>query len=251
MTTIAAHGLEVSLGGTPVIAALDLVVDPGTFTCIVGPNGAGKTTLMQCLAGELEPTAGSTTIGGVIPTEISVPERALIRAFLAQEERPDIPYRVIDVVRFGTHLSILDEEGQQAIVDNAMSSVEIDHLAQRRVASLSGGERRRVALARTFAQDADVLLLDEPTESLDLGHADTVMRLAWQTAQQGRTVIATSHDLNLAARHADRIVVLSGGSIAADGDPKEVLTPALLSEVYHCRVRVLPHPEHGRPVIFL
>jgi iron complex transport system ATP-binding protein len=206
---------------------------------------------MQCLAGEIEPTEGSTAIGGVVASEVSIPERALMRAFLAQEERPDIPYRVIDVVRFGTHLSVLDEDGQQAIVDRAMSALEIGHLAQRRVASLSGGERRRVALARTFAQDADVLLLDEPTESLDLGHADTVMRLAWQTAQQGRTVIATSHDLNLAARHADRIVVLNGGAIAADGDPNEVLTPPLLSEVYQCRVRVLPHPEHGRPVIFL
>jgi iron complex transport system ATP-binding protein len=251
MRTVTATGLVVRLGGAPVVTVLDLAVDPGTFACIVGPNGAGKTTLMQCLAGEIEPTEGSTAIGGVVASEVSVPERALIRAFLAQEERPDIPYRVIDVVRFGTHLSVLDEDGQQAIVDQAMSAVGIGHLAQRRVASLSGGERRRVALARTFAQDADVLLLDEPTESLDLGHADTVMRLAWQTAQQGRTVIATSHDLNLAARHADRIVVLSGGSIAADGDPNEVLTPSLLSEVYQCRVRVLPHPEHGRPVIFL
>lgn len=251
MTTVTARGLVVRLGGSPVLTVLDVVVDPGTFTCIVGPNGAGKTTFMQCLAGEIEPTEGSAAIGGVVAFEASVTERALMRAFLAQEERPDIPYRVIDVVRFGTHLSVLDEDGQQAIADRAMTALEIGHLAQRRVASLSGGERRRVALARTFAQDADVLLLDEPTESLDLGHADTAMRLAWQTAQQGRTVIATSHDLNLAARHADRILVLSGGSIAADGDPTDVLTPSLLSEVYQCRVRVLPHPEHGRPVIFL
>jgi iron complex transport system ATP-binding protein len=251
MTVVMASRLTVHLGGAPVLDNVDIAVDAGSLVCVVGPNGAGKTTLMHCFAGELDPTDGSTAVGGVDPSRATIAARARLRAFLAQEERPDIPYSVAEVVRFGTHLSSLDEDGQDAIVDAAMTRLEVDDLAERIVSSLSGGERRRVAIARTLAQGADVVMLDEPTESLDLGHANSVMRLLLEQTRMGCTVIATSHDLNLASRHADRVIVLDRGAIVADGDPASVLTAELLSGVYNCDVRVLPHPEHGRPVVFL
>jgi iron complex transport system ATP-binding protein len=166
-------------------------------------------------------------------------------------DRPDIPYPARTVVGFGTHLSTLDRSSQEAMVQRALTDLGIDDLADRRVGSLSGGERRRVAIARTLAQDAQVVILDEPTDSLDLGHADEVMALLADLAGTGRTVVASSHDLNLAARHGKRIVMMDAGRIVADGSPPEVLTPALLAATYRCDVRVIPHPDDGHPVVYL
>lgn len=248
---IEVRDLVVSLGGRPVLDHVDLDIDPGALVCIVGPNGAGKTTLLRTLAGELPPTAGAVTVDGVHPARRSIPDRARMRAFLAQVDRTDIPYPVRTVVGFGTHLSTLDGAAQAAMVDRALEGLEILHLAERRVSFLSGGERRRVAIARTLAQDAEVILLDEPTDSLDLGHADLVLGLLRDLAHSGRTVVTSSHDLNLAARHGDRILVVDGGRIVADGSPSQTMTADLISAVYRCEVRVMAHPEDGRPVVFL
>jgi iron complex transport system ATP-binding protein len=251
VSIVEAARVTYDVDGATIVEEISLTVGGGQFTCIVGPNGAGKTTLMRLLAGELVPSAGRTTIDGRDPSLSTVPHRARMRAFLAQSERSDVPFPVRTVVGFGTHLSSLDREGQDALVAEAMLSLGIDHLSGRVMSSLSGGEQRRVAVARTFAQDAPVVLLDEPTDSLDLAHADSVMARAGGYAAEGRTVIVTSHDLNLAARHADRVVVLDRGRVVADGSPTDVLDATLLSRVYGCVVRVMPHPVDGRPVVFL
>ena len=251
MSRVEAEGLTYVADGTSILDAVTITVHPGAFVCVVGPNGAGKTTLLQVLAGELAPSNGRVTIGGADPARSSVADRARVRAFLAQSERSDVPFPVRTVVGFGTHLSSLDRDGQDALVAEAMETLGIDHLSDRVMSSLSGGEQKRVAIARTFAQDAPVILLDEPTDSLDLAHADAVMARSRRYATEGRTVVVTSHDLNLAARHADRIVVLDGGRVVADGSPTEVLDAALLSKVYDCTIRVMPHPDDGRPVVFL
>lgn len=248
---ISAHDLTVRLAGRTVLENVTLDVERGTFACIVGPNGAGKTTLLRALAGELVPVAGVATISGYAPSDLSIPERARIRSFLGQVDRPDIPFPVETVVGFGTHLSTLDGPAQEAMVQRSLADMELTRVADRPVASLSGGERRRVAIARTFAQDADVMLLDEPTDSLDLAHADLVLGHLAQLASAGRTVAASSHDLNVAARHGERIIVMNAGRVVADGTPGEVLTEDLLSQVYRCTVRVSPHPDHGRPVVYL
>ena len=248
---IRAAGLVVSLGDRRVVDGLDLDIAAGGLVCVVGPNGAGKTTLLRTLAGELDPSEGTVTVDGHRPHRLPISERARIRAFLGQTERADIPYPVRTVVGFGTHLSTLDRRAQAAMVESALVHLEIGHLAERRVASLSGGERRRVAIARTLAQDASVSLLDEPTDSLDMGHADLVLGHLAGLARSGRTVVATSHDLNLAARHGERILVMEGGRIVADGSATDVLVEDLLSTVYRCPVRVMPHPEDGCPIVFL
>lgn len=243
--------LDVRLGGTPVLLGLTVTIDPGALVCIVGPNGAGKTTLLRTLAGETAPSAGRISVDGRTPADLTIPDRARLRAYLAHSERSDIPYPARTVVGFGTHLSTLDGPGQTAMVDRALEDMEIADIADRRVASLSGGERRRVAIARTLAQDAHIVVLDEPTDSLDLGHADVVLAHLARLAAGGRTIVVSSHDLNLAARHADRILVMSRGRIVADGAASEVLVPELLSDVYRCEVRVMRHPDDGSPIIFL
>ena len=251
MNGLSAGALTVELGGTPVLTGVSLEVPDREFVTVVGPNGAGKTTLLACLAGEIAPNSGSVTLGGADPAALTVADRARARAYLVQSDRRDVPYDVRTVVGFGTHLSELDGPERRSLVERSLDDMQIGHLANRTVASLSGGERRRVAIARILAQDNGVLILDEPTDSLDLAHADLVMSVASRRAKAGDAVVTSSHDLNLAAKHADRIVVLRHGEIVAEGDARDVFTENLLSEVYECRVSVMSHPRDGRPVIFL
>ncbi len=248
---LTASGLTFAYGERRVVDGMSLDVEGGTFTCLVGPNGSGKTTALRLLAGELHPVGGSVSMNGSAPADLDVRGRVAQRAFLAQHDRRDVPYPVRTVVGFGTFASASDRTEQARRVANALEALEIAELAERPVSELSGGERRRVAIARTLVQDGGVLLMDEPTDSLDLGHADIVMRLCKAEAADGRAVVVSTHDLNLAARHADTVVVLHRGRVRAEGLPSDVLTSALLAEVYECEVRVMNHPEDGRPVVFL
>lgn len=251
MTTLTADAVVVELSGALVLKGVSLAADAGEFVAVVGPNGAGKTTLLGCLAGEIRLTSGSVALEGTDPSSLSVTDRARARAYLVQSDRRDVPYNVATVVGFGTHLSALDVHHRTKIVDASLRTMQIAHLANRPVSSLSGGERRRVAIARILAQDNGVLILDEPTDSLDLAHADLVMSVASARARAGDAVVTSSHDLNLASKHADRVVVLRDGSVVARGSAHDVFTEALLSEVYECQVSVIEHPDDGRPVIFL
>ena len=250
MSHVAARSISVAYDGRVVLDRVTLHADRGDVVAVVGPNGAGKTTLLRCLAGEMRVNGGTVTIGDADPEALSAPDRASVRAFLGQADRPDVPYETRTVVGFGTHLSKLDADGQDELVDRCMAELEIDDLGDRIVATLSGGERRRVSLARTFAQGASTLLLDEPTDSLDFAHADMAMEAARARAVAGATVVLTTHDIDLASKHASRIVVLDAGAVAADGTPSEVLTAELLSNVYRCRIEVGRHPVDGRPIIY-
>ena len=136
-----------------------------------------------------------------------------------------------------------------ALAEDAMQSTQVLHLAERLYPTLSGGEQRRVSLARVLAQDAPVVLLDEPTAALDIGHQQLVMSLCRQLANDGRAVLAVLHDLNLAGAYADRVMVMSEGAVAAVGRPEEVLCPDLLSAVFHQQVMVMRHPQTDKPVV--
>ena len=250
MTRVAAASISVSLGGRPVLTDATIHADTGDVVAVVGPNGAGKTTLLRCLAGESSVAEGTVRIDGTDPRALPPPERATLRSFLTQGERRDVPYDVRTVVGFGTHVSGLDASGQAATVERCMGELELEDLGSRIVASLSGGEQRRVALARTLAQGTTTILLDEPTDSLDFAHADMALAAARVRADEGAAVVLTTHDIDLAAKHATRIVVLETGVVAADGAPMDVLTSDLLSRVYRCPIEVGRHPVDGRPVIF-
>lgn len=217
-------------------------------TAILGHNGSGKSTLMNVLARQLAPDAGTVRLDGA---DIARPSaRAFARriAYLPQRT-PEIPgLTVRDLVGLGRYpwRGALGRwgAGDRDAVDRAMAAVDIAGFADRLAEELSGGERQRAWIAMLLAQEAPVLMLDEPTSALDLPHQLEILRLFRRLADQdGRKVIAILHDLNLAARHADRLLVLQGGRVAYDGAPGPMMTPARLRGIYGIPVDVLDHPS--------
>lgn len=251
MTAVAANDVAVVLGGRRVVDGIDFAVSAGEVAVVVGPNGAGKSSLLGCLAGELVPADGAVTIGpSSAPHRLDPPGRARLRSFLGQVDRPDVPFDVRTVIGFGAHLAPLDGSAQRQLVDDLIIVLELEEVTSRRVSSLSGGERRRVAIARTLAQAAPVVILDEPTEHLDLAHANVVAEVCRRSAGDGAAVVISTHDLNLASRFADHVLILDAGTVAAQGRPSEVFSREVLSAVYRCDVRVMAHPDDGRPLIY-
>lgn len=248
---VEAHGVTVVRGGRPIVDRVDLAVRHGELVILVGPNGAGKSTLLGALAGDIVPEHGHAALDGRAIAAWGVRDLAMRRSVLLQRIEISFPFRVHEVVRMGrapwagTQREMDDD---QAVMD-AMGATDVGALADREYPSLSGGERARAALARVLAQEAGVLLLDEPTGALDLHHQELVMGLARQRATRGDAVVVVAHDLAMAAAWADRIVVLEHGRVAAEGAPRDVLTAELLSRVYHHEVEVLSHPRTGLPLV--
>lgn len=246
-----ARQVTVIRGGRPVVDRVDLVVHHGELVILVGPNGAGKSTLLGALAGDITPDLGTAVLDGRAVGDWGVRDLAMRRAVLLQRVEISFPFRVHEVVRMGRApwTGTTREEDDDQAIHAAMTATDVVPLAEREYPSLSGGERARAALARVLAQEAGVLLLDEPTAALDLHHQELVMGLARQRATSGDAVVVVAHDLAMAAAWADRIVVLEHGRVAADGTPGAVLTAELLSRVYHHEVEVLPHPRTGLPLV--
>ncbi|MCX5148017.1 heme ABC transporter ATP-binding protein [Streptomyces sp. NBC_00320] len=246
-----AVGLHVRLGERAVLAGIDLTARAGEVLALVGPNGAGKSTLLAALAADLPAAEGLVRIDGRPVGDWAAPDLALRRSVLPQSAEMSFPFPVGDVVRMGrapwagTPLTGSDEEAVAA----AMARAEVAGFAARPFSALSGGERARVALARVLAQQAPLLLLDEPTAALDLRHQELVLRICRERAAAGDAVVVVLHDLGLAAAYADRAAVLHEGRIAVDGPPAEVFGAELLGRVYRQAVEVLPHPRTGVPLV--
>ncbi|MFK0222556.1 heme ABC transporter ATP-binding protein [Streptomyces vinaceus] len=246
-----AAGLRVRLGGREVLAGIDLTARAGEVLALVGPNGAGKSTLLAALSADLPAAGGLVRIDGRPVGDWAAPDLALRRSVLPQSAEMSFPFPVGDVVRMGrapwagTGHADADEEAVAA----AMAATEVAGFAARPFSALSGGERARVALARVLAQQAPLMLLDEPTAALDLRHQELVLRICRERAAAGDAVVVVLHDLGLAAAHADRAAVLHDGRIAAEGPPAEVFGGELLSRVYRQPVEVLPHPRTGIPLV--
>lgn len=221
----------------------------GTLTALVGPNGAGKSTLLSVIAGDRKPDSGTVELGGKAVPAHSVRELAQIRSVFPQGSVIRFGYTVEEVVGMGRAFRDLPPDEDERAVFDAMSASEIEHMAFRNAQTLSGGEQARTTFARVVAQATPVVLLDEPTAALDLRHQERVLAMARGMAENGATVVAVLHDLNLAAAHADKIVLLSQGRVAADGAPWEVLRQDLIEEVYRQDVRILEHPVRGCPVV--
>ncbi|MFF8414448.1 heme ABC transporter ATP-binding protein [Streptomyces omiyaensis] len=246
-----ADGVRVVRGRRAVLDGARIGVRAGEVLALVGPNGAGKSTLLSVLAGDLAPAAGTVRIGGRAAGEWSAPELALRRAVLPQTAALSFPFPVADVVRMGRApwAGTAREAEDGAAVAEAMAATEVTEFAARPFSALSGGERARVALARVLAQRTGLLLLDEPTAALDLRHQELVLRVCRERAAAGDAVVVVLHDLGLAAAHADRVGVVHGGGVAADGPPAEVFGEELLSRVYRQPVEVFPHPRTGVPQV--
>ncbi|MDR2565941.1 MAG: heme ABC transporter ATP-binding protein [Bifidobacteriaceae bacterium] len=247
---LAARAVEYAVGQAQILKGIDLAVRPGEILALAGPNGAGKSTLLAVLAGDLRPTRGQVTLDGQPLHGIGVKELARKRAVMLQEAHVSFPFSVADVVRMGrAPWGGSDPAADDAAVAAALAATDTLGLARRVFQTLSGGEKARVAFARTLAQDSQVLLLDEPTAALDIRHQELVMSLARRQADQGRAVLAVLHGLTLAAAWADRLALIGGGRLAGIGPVVEVATPERLSELYQHPIRVELDPATGLPVV--
>ncbi|WP_369354919.1 ABC transporter ATP-binding protein [Streptomyces sp. cg2] len=242
--------LHVAYAGRTVVAGAHLVAAEGEITGLVGPNGSGKSTLLRTVYRHLKPTAGRVLLAGTDLRELSAVQSARHVAALPQERGSDFELAVREVVAMGRtpykRAFAGDDASDRDIVARALADVGMAAAAGRRFTALSGGERQRVLLARAFAQDPDVLVLDEPTNHLDIRHQ--VELLALLRAQR-RTTLVSLHDLNAAAAVCDRLHVLHAGAVVASGPPRDVLTPALLAEVFGVRAAVVDHPLTRDPLI--
>ncbi|MCS7291191.1 MAG: heme ABC transporter ATP-binding protein [Roseiflexus sp.] len=249
---IEACALSYHADGRRLIDDVSLAVNAGEVVAIVGPNGAGKSTLLNLLAGDLRPTTGQVLLGGVPLDRMRINDQALRRAVLRQRISVTLPFTAIEVVLMGRapHLRGRAEgPADMAIAQDALAQTEMLPFARQLFPTLSGGEQTRASLARVLAQQAPLLLLDEPTAALDLRHQHAALRLARATAQTGGAAIIVLHDLNLAAAYANRVGILHQGRLIAIGAPWDVLRSELLSDVYGVAVTVYPHPHTGTPLL--
>lgn len=252
---IAAKGLGLTYPGAsrPALDDVGIDVPSGSFHAVLGPNGSGKSTLMRALLGVRAVDRGSVTLDGRGLGEWSRRELAKRVGAVAQSEAMPFPMTVRQLVAMGRypHLGALQQErarDRSAIAD-ALERCDATALADRPVQTLSGGELQRVRIARALAQQPEALLLDEPTASLDIGHEMAVLGLLKGAAECGITVVWITHHLELAARFADRMLLLRQGRVAAEGTPVEVMTSENLGRVYEWPIEVRPDPETGAPRI--
>ncbi|WP_216692601.1 ABC transporter ATP-binding protein [Dietzia psychralcaliphila] len=251
-TALSCRGLHVARDAVPVLHGIDLDVPTGAWISLVGPNGSGKTTLLYALAG-LVPSRGEVEVMGLAPRRAG--RRKVARTVALMPQRPVVPEgvsarelislgRTPHIPRFGT-----ESPHDHQVVESVIDRLALHDLAPRIATTLSGGELQRVVLGRALAQEPRVLLLDEPTSALDIGHQQQVLDLVDSMRREsGITVVAAMHDLTSAAHYGERLVLLDGGRIVADGAPEEVLTVERVAEVYDARVEVLDRRD-GRAVL--
>ena len=236
LASLTIQNLSVPLGGRTVIHHISSKLEGGHLVALVGPNGVGKTTLLRALCG-LIPSSGAIHVNGVALSKLSLNERAKNFGYLPQGHVVHWPLRVRDVVALGRYPHGATDPSRLPDVDaaavaRAIKAADVTALADRRVTELSGGERSRVALARVLAVEAPVVLADEPTASLDPRYQLDIMNVLRSTANDGALVIVVTHDLGLAARFADTVLVLSDGRLVAQGTPMQALSESIMEEVF-------------------
>lgn len=234
---------------------VSLTVEPGEVVTVLGPNGAGKSTLMKAVSGEQALSGGRIVLNGRKHWDLR--EQALMLGVLPQSSSLNFPFTVEEVVLLGRTPCSSDQRENLTIIEKILCYVDAVHLQHRLYTTLSGGERQRVHMARVLAQIWDecptgprYLLLDEPTAALDPAHQQLTLKIARQQAdEKGVGVLVILHDLNLAARFSDQLVILQQGGIAAKGTPRNVLTPEVVYSVFNIDISVSNHPKHNCPLV--
>jgi iron complex transport system ATP-binding protein len=251
-----ADNISLHLSGFDLLRNISLEVQAGKVTAIVGPNGAGKSSLLKVLTGEMAPTKGEVRLNHRLLDEWPLLEKAQMLGVLPQHTMLNFPFTANEVVGLGRipHQTGLVKDRQ--IVSDALDLVDGSYLQKRFYTQMSGGEKQRVQLARVLAQiwqpsaiGEQFLVLDEPTSAFDLSHQKLTLDIVRQLAEKGVGVVMVLHDLNLAARCADNLVVFDGGVIAAQGTPEEVLTERLIAKVFGVKSIIAQHPVTKRPLV--
>ncbi len=235
-----------------VLRDVTFTIERGELAGIVGPNGAGKSTLLGLLAGFAKPSAGEIALLGRPLGQWRRLDLARKVAYVPQAVPPDVTFTALEVALAGRHPHVgwlgFESANDLAVARRALARLDAARLEDRRLCELSGGEQARVLVARALAQEPELLLLDEPTAFLDVGHRlDLYDRLREENRDRGLTVLVVTHDLNLASEYCGRLLLLDRGALVADGAPSAVLTAERISEVYACRVAVDTNPSTGAP----
>ena len=250
------ESISLTRSGFDILQAVNLYINSGQTTVIVGPNGAGKSSFIKVLSGDLAPTCGWIIFNGKDLVEWRSEQRARMISVLPQHSSLEFPFTALEVVSLGRipHRSGIFRDTE--IAREALQALDAMHLEGRLFTKMSGGEKQRVQLARVMAQiweptstGAQFLVLDEPTSPLDLSHQVLVMELVSDFAQRGIGVIIVSHDLNLANRFADHVIVFDKGSVVAAGTPDKILSETLVSDVFGIDPYVIKHPETGKNIV--
>ncbi|MFT4153666.1 heme ABC transporter ATP-binding protein [Parafilimonas sp.] len=260
---IKAEHIQFSVGRKSILHPMSFEVAQGKLTVLLGPNGAGKSTLLRLLAGEEKASKGNILINNKPLARYTIQQLALQRAVLTQQYAVPLPFSCEEIVMMGRypHQQYSSRSNDKKIVERCMERMEVTEFASRLFHTLSGGEQQRVQLARVLAQlyhspaeeendfSNKILLLDEPTASMDYRHQQLCMERAKSLSQQGCTVLAVLHDLNLAARYADNIFLMKDGSLLVQGKSNEALQPSIISEVYETAIDIIQIDDYPFPVL--
>jgi iron complex transport system ATP-binding protein len=251
-----AENISLHISGFNLLRNVSMRVEPGTVTAIVGPNGAGKSSLLKVLTGEMTASTGHVSLNHQPLNAWALGQKAKMLAVLPQHTVLNFPFTANEVVALGRiphQTGILKDE---LIVADALKAVDANYLQKRFYTQMSGGEKQRVQLARVLAQiweptqlGDQFLVLDEPTSAFDLSHQKLTLEIVRGLAEQGTGVVMVLHDLNLAARCADNLVVFDSGTIAAQGSPEEVLTEELICQVFGVKSIIAKHPVTQKPLV--
>jgi iron complex transport system ATP-binding protein len=256
--SLSARNISYRVGDSILVSDVNAVYESGQLTAILGANGAGKSTLLHCYAGLKPPTTGTILIDGESPLEMDPVDLARKRAFLPQEHQLGFPFTVFDVAMLGRapHLGYSTYETDTRIVEVALEICDLEAVRRQSYTTLSGGEKQRTHLARVLSQiwtedelDGRYLILDEPTNSLDIRHQNMLLKELVRLATRGLCVITVLHDINLAAQFVDHIQLMKDGGIMASGRPEDVLTTEYLENCFGIRSHRLHHPETQSPII--
>ena len=251
---VAVEDLSIRIGEAEILNEVSLTVGRGEFLTVIGPNGAGKSTLLRCLDALLQPSSGRILIDGRALSEYGRRELARTVSYVPQPDAGPLDYSVRSFVEMGRfpHISAWAalSEADAIAVNNAMELTEVADLAERSMASLSGGEKQRASIAAALAQGGSILLLDEPTSFLDYRHQVQVLDLLDRLHREnGLTVVAVTHDLNSTVASADEVIALKDGGVAFRGRPSELLQAEILSDIYGADFRLIAGGHRGLPMV--
>jgi iron complex transport system ATP-binding protein len=248
------QGLSVGYHDRMILNGVSLSVHAGEVVALIGPNGAGKSTMIRAISGVLPRSRGNIRLCDNDISMFSSAQRARTLAVVPQAQSLPLSFNVYQTILLGRtpYLGWLGQAGQRdhAAAYKAMTQTKTEHLAERCIGELSGGEQQRVLLARALAQATPILIMDEPTNHLDISHQTSFLNLARRLAvENGLAVLVALHDLNLTSLYADRVAVLADGELKAVGTPEEVFVEEHLSPIYGSQLRVITHPEYGTPLV--